>query len=158
MQTRLPACVITKGKRSSTCGEAPAIGDGRTLGFSTVLGFGVAASLAASPVFMSFSSVGSGVTGTGGSTVGRNFSSLGANFAASSSFGNSIATKTIGTSVRTAQLANISRDDPNASEFFFKKLTMALNWGPGSASFTIGSTISPAPPLLNSWPTFRISP
>ena len=52
--------------------------------------------------------------------------------------------------MRAAQLANINRDDPNASEFFFRKLIIALNWGPGSASFTIGSTISPAPPLLNS--------
>src|SRR4051812_17322378 len=100
----------------------------------------------------------SGGTGTGGNTVGRNVSSFGANLAASSLVGNSIATKNVGTSVRTGQLANIKRACARASEFFLRKLRTDLNSFPGSASFTIGSTISPAPPLLSNVPTFRTSP
>src|SRR5258706_13841491 len=100
----------------------------------------------------------SGVTGTGGSTVGKNVSSFGANLSASSLVGNSIATNTLGRSVRVGQVANIKREDVSASEFFLRKSMIDWNSFPGSASLMIGSTISPAPPVPNNCPTFRTSP
>src|SRR4051812_5983141 len=163
---------MTKGKRSSTRGDGEAAGAIRnvcglsltitvmvtSLVFSSRLTFGSVTRFRGSVGFDSFSGDTSGVTGTGGNTVGKNVSSFGANFAASSSVGNSMATKKVGTSVRTGQLANISRDWAKASEFFLRKLMIDLNCGPGSDSFTMGSTISAAPPLLINCPTLRISP
>src|SRR5437762_5746979 len=149
MKTKLPERVTLKGSCSTGAGDG-AETTGGAAGFCAP-GWG---ELAAAASFVGPS----GVTGTGGKTVGRKVSSLGANLLASSFVGNSIATKTAGTSVRAGQVANIKRDEPRASEFFFKKLIIDLNCGPGSASLTIGSTISPAPPLLRSWPTFRTSP
>src|SRR5262252_5257769 len=125
MHTRLSACVTTNGSVSSVIGTStPTVA-----GFSAFFagGFSVLSGLAC------FSDEGSGVAGGGGINVGRKVSSFGANLAASSLVGNSMATKTTGTSVRTAQLANINRDWASASEFFFKKLMSDLNCGPGSA-------------------------
>src|SRR5438874_1706252 len=144
MRTRLPACVITNGKCSAG-------GDGEPLPKGLAAGIALAAP--------GWADTGEGeASGTGGKTVGKNFASVGANLLASSFVGNSIATKTSGTSERAGQVANRSRDDVSISEFFLRKLTIDLNSFPGSASFKIGSTISPAPPVLSSWPRLRTSP
>src|SRR6185503_4001301 len=130
MQTRLPACVITNGRRSST-GDVDGAGPGcaLTAGLLTmgvVVGDGsfdfVCGVTFGSRARRSIASAveGSGVTGTGCRTVGRKVSSFGANFVASSLVGNSIATKALGKSVRTGHAANIRRDWARASEFFFK--------------------------------------
>src|SRR5262245_32943963 len=112
MKIRLPERVITKGRLSSV---------------TVTVGFVAGGAAGASPDFGAAAGVGSGVTETGGSTVGKNFSSLGVNFAASSLVGNSIAVNIVGTSVRAGQVANISREFANASEFFFRKFTTDLN-------------------------------
>src|ERR1041385_7162004 len=155
MKTKVPACVMTNGNRS-TAGR----GAGRvTFRVGNGVGFATDGEPADSGVDVPFGpGDASGVTGTGGSTVGRNVSSLGANLSASSLVGNSIATKTLGRSVRVGQVANIRREDANASEFFFRKSMIDWNSFPGSASLMIGSTISPAPPLPNNCPTLRTSP
>src|ERR1051325_3067579 len=148
MKTSLPECEISKGRRSSiACGDPTADGEDARVGLFA----GGCVARWGGPVDVDgLLGVASGVTGTGGRTVGKNVSNFGANFAASSFVGSSIATKNDGTSVRTGQAANIRRDEASPSEFFLRKLTIDLNSLPGSASFKIGSTISPAPPLLNS--------
>src|ERR1041385_8932058 len=122
MKTKAPVCVMTNGKRSIAGGDD----DG---------GAGVAAGLAVDFDEVSGTEFRDGfargaetsLAGTGGNTAGKNFSSFGANFGASSLVGNSMATNTLGRSVRVGQVANIRRDEANGSEFFFKKSMMAVN-------------------------------
>src|SRR6185369_9772709 len=136
IKTKLPRREITNGSSGT--------GDGEGDGAAAALGFEGELAAAA---------FGSGEGATGGNTVGRKVSSRGVNLAASSLLGNSMATKISGTSERARQKLHISRDEPSISEFFFRKPTIDLNCGGGSASLRIGSTISPAPPLLSNWPT-----
>src|ERR1041384_1271541 len=155
MKTKVPECVMTNGKRSTAgCGAGRV-----TFGVGNGVGFATDGEAADSGVDVPFGPGDpSGVTGIGGNTVGKNFSSFGANLSASSLVGNSIATKTLGRSVRVGKVANIKREDANASEFFFRKSMIDWNSFPGSASLMIGSTISPAPPLLHNSPPLRTSP
>src|SRR3989442_114010 len=159
MKTKLPARVITNGDRISTFGEAAGFAAGAaglaSIGFggttpadvwAWVVGLGVAAGLG-------FASS----TGTGGMTVGRNVSSFGVNFVASSGEANSIAAIVLGMSLRAGHVANISREVANCSELSLRNFSSELNSGPGLASLMIGSTISPAPPVVSSWPTLRTS-
>ncbi|PYS80898.1 MAG: hypothetical protein DMF70_10055 [Acidobacteria bacterium] len=176
IQTRLPACVITKGKCSATGpGVAPGVATGMARIGTTGVTRSVATGAVSGVVFASLSigfagrdpstdglagfASGVGVaSGTGGRITGKNFSSLGANFSASSGDGNSIATKVAGISVRTGDVANSKRAVASASEFALRNLMIDWNSFGGSASFMIGSAISPAPPVLKSWPTLRTSP
>src|SRR5437763_1233363 len=159
MKTKLPARVITNGDRVSTFGEATGFADGA--GFAATGFVGAAPAADASAGLVSFEDdAGLGCassTGTGGRTVGRNVSSFGVNFAASSGEANSSAAIVVGISLRAGQLANIRRDVANCSELSLRNFSSELNSGPGLASLIIGSTISPAPPVVNSWPTLRTS-
>ena len=56
------------------------------------------------------------------------------------------------------QVANSKREVANCSELSLRNFSSDLNSAPGFASLMIGSTISPAPPVVSSWPTLRTSP
>src|SRR5207302_6267208 len=159
MKIKLPARVITNGDRISTFGEAAGFAAGTTC-FTSIDFDGVAPTDASAWVIGLGDDAGLGFassTGTGGRTVGRNVSSFGVNFAASSGEANSIAAIVVGMSLRAGHAANISRDVANCSELSLRNFSSEANSGPGLASLIIGSTISPAPPVVNSWPTFRTS-